>query len=92
MNRALEQIKKVGNCPEGYNWKRKSGGYQCERGGHGVTDALLAEGKAGVVAFKKGSSMNWEDKNDWDGVYYKTGNIREGKPCYSKVDIDAVVE
>jgi hypothetical protein len=51
-------------CPEGYVWNRMPGGYQCQGGGHGVTDELLAEGRGGIWAL---SSKDWEVK---DGPYY----------------------
>lgn len=51
-NWAQEMIKRVGACPEKFEWVRREnpGGYQCEGGGHGITDELLAEGMGGILA------------------------------------------
>jgi hypothetical protein len=51
-NWAKNQIKLIGACPDGWeNWQRREnpGGYQCEKGAHGITDDLLAEGKGGIL-------------------------------------------
>jgi hypothetical protein len=61
---AQELIKRSGACPEGYEWNRMPGGYQCRGGGHGMTDEMLAEGKGGLWALP---TKNWEVKL---GPYY----------------------
>jgi hypothetical protein len=56
------------------------GGYQCQGGGHGVTDELLAEGRGGILAL---SSKNWEVKDGpyypRDGAWYKAAKGSSGK-------------
>ncbi|RFU29078.1 hypothetical protein B7463_g7274, partial [Scytalidium lignicola] len=37
----LDKLKKVGKCPQGYEWVREQGGFICSGGGHHVTDAEL---------------------------------------------------
>ncbi|RDL41632.1 uncharacterized protein BP5553_01611 [Venustampulla echinocandica] len=64
---AQEMIKRAAACPEGYDWNRMPGGYQCRGGGHGMTDELLAEGKGGLYGLR---TRNWEAK---DGPYYPDG-------------------
>jgi hypothetical protein len=68
-------IKGYGPCPETFEWERrneKPGGYQCEGGGHIVTDELLQDAvdkdKMGMYSSKKHS---W-DESTWDGPYYET--------------------
>ena len=75
-------IKKIGNCPEGYDWERRTNGYQCARGGHGVTDQLLAAGKGGILAFK--GTKDWENAKDWEGAYFPSGKSKDGKQMYVK--------
>lgn len=64
---AQDMIKRAAACPEGYDWNRMPGGYQCRGGGHGMTDELLAEGKGGLYGLR---TRNWEVK---DGPYYPDG-------------------
>jgi len=47
---AQEMIARMKGCPDDFKFIRKSNppGYQCERGGHIVTDELLAEGLGGL--------------------------------------------
>jgi hypothetical protein len=61
---AQELIKRSGACPEGFEWNRKPGGYQCGGGAHGVTDELLAEGLGGLWALE---NKDWNSK---EGPYY----------------------
>lgn len=61
---AQNLIKRSGACPQGYDWNRRDGGYQCHGGGHGITDEMLAEGKGGMWALP---TKDWEVK---DGPYY----------------------
>jgi hypothetical protein len=65
---AQGMIKRAGVCPEHYAWRRMSGGYQCEGGGHGITDELLAEGKGGMMAHR---TRQWGVS---DGPYYPHPN------------------
>jgi hypothetical protein len=62
---AKEQIRRAANCPEGYNWNRMDGGYQCEAGGHAITDELLVEGKGGLMCCR---TKKWKT---WEGPFYK---------------------
>jgi len=64
---AQKMIERHGNCPEDKTWERREnpGGYQCDAGGHGMTDELLAEGKGGMLAI---ASKVW---GDFKGPYYK---------------------
>lgn len=57
-------------CPEGYKWERREnpGGYQCGGKGHGTTDTLLAEGRAGLVSLLGGK--NWANPKDFEAVWY----------------------
>jgi hypothetical protein len=63
-----------GRCPEKFGWKRREepGGYQCNGGGHVVTDELLQDvvdkDKFGIYASEKRA---W-DESTWDGPYYET--------------------
>lgn len=68
-NWARSQIKQMDACPEGYDWKRVDGGYQCEKGGHGITDEMLQEGMGAVCSC--GKEKKWEFK---EGPYYPNGN------------------
>jgi hypothetical protein len=63
---AQDMIKRVGACPENFEWVRREnpGGYQCEGGGHGMTDELLAEGKGGIMAH---ATKKWGENK---GPYY----------------------
>jgi hypothetical protein len=63
---AQDMIKRVGACPENFEWVRREnpGGYQCEGGGHGITDELLAEGKGGIMAH---ATKKWGESK---GPYY----------------------
>jgi hypothetical protein len=65
-NWAQEMIKRVGACPENFDWVRREnpGGYQCEGGGHGITDELLAEGKGGIMVL---ATKKWGQSK---GPYY----------------------
>jgi len=65
---AQNMIKRAGVCPENFAWKRQPGGYQCEGGGHGITDELLAEGKGGIMAHR---TRKWEVS---EGPYYQDPN------------------
>ncbi|KAG9228834.1 hypothetical protein BJ875DRAFT_476496 [Amylocarpus encephaloides] len=62
-------------CPQSYKWLRVDGGYQCQGGFHCVTDALLEEGKGGMMAFPQGSSTVW-GVDVWKGPYYRDENIK----------------
>ena len=65
---AQDLISKTTNCPEGYAFERRAGGYQCGGGGHGVSDHLLAEGKGGLLACKEvAGEHKWENM---EGPYY----------------------
>lgn len=65
---AQSMIKRAGVCPENFAWKRQPGGYQCEGGGYGITDGLLAEGKGGIMAHR---TRKWEVS---EGPYYQDPN------------------
>jgi hypothetical protein len=69
---AQELIKRSGACPQGYDWNRRPGGYQCKGGGHAITDDMLEEGKGGVWALP---TKNWEEKvgpyYPRDGAFFK---------------------
>ena len=61
----------MGACPEGYTWTRRPGGYQCNGGGHGVTDELLAERKGGIYGLRCKKWRDWEGKRVGEqGLYY----------------------
>lgn len=68
-------LKTMASCPQGYHWERREnpGGFQCARGGHGVTDTLLEEGKGGILAFFEEKGKKWEVEEDLEGVYYPCG-------------------
>jgi hypothetical protein len=67
-------IEGYGRCPEEFGWKRREGpgGYQCNGGGHIVTDELLQDmvdkDKLGIYASE---NRAW-DESTWDGPYYET--------------------
>lgn len=75
---AQTQIKATGQCPEGYGWDRRPGGYQCLGGGHGMLDENLADGFGGVYLLR---TKDWNEK---DGVYYphptKPGQFKKLRP------------
>lgn len=72
---AQELIRRIGACPEGYDWTRMPGGYQCKGRGHAITDDMLEEGKGGIWALP---TKKWEEK---DGPYYlRNGEFRKVKP------------
>jgi hypothetical protein len=35
-------LKELGQCPQGYDWKKVYGGWQCKGGSHFVSDADVA--------------------------------------------------
>ncbi|KAG4433411.1 hypothetical protein IFR05_011097 [Cadophora sp. M221] len=51
-------ITQIGTCPQKLPWKRinlpptECGGYQCEGLGHFISDALIAEGKGGIMSME----------------------------------------
>ncbi len=54
---AIGQLSIHAHCPEQFKWVRRDaededdeGGYICERGGHSMTDRLIAEGLGGFFA------------------------------------------
>jgi len=61
---AQSVIQKQKACPEGLEWIRRDGGYQCTGGGHGLSDILIAEGKSGVMSLP---TKTWLES---DGIYY----------------------
>jgi hypothetical protein len=72
---AQDLIKRSGACPQGYDWNRKPGGYQCRGGGHGITDDMLAEGMGGMWALP---TKTWAVK---EGPYYpRDGEWYKSKP------------
>jgi hypothetical protein len=62
-------------CPEGWDWGRIPGGYQCRPGGylgnHKVTDDLLAEGKGGVWYRLTQLSQRWH------GPFYEAPDMMQ---------------
>ena len=72
---AQELIRRSGACPQGYDWNRMPGGYQCKGGGHGITDDMLEEGKGGMWALP---TKKWDEKV---GPYYpRNGEFFKVKP------------
>lgn len=76
LNWAKEQLPKTSKCPEKWDWVRREAtgpdgkdvnGYQCERGGHAITDGSLAEGKDCVFGLR---TQKWTDWKAWEGPYY----------------------
>ena len=53
---AINIMNTYGPCPEKYTWIRQNepgiGGYQCDGGGHGVTDEMVAEGFGDIIELK----------------------------------------
>jgi hypothetical protein len=68
---ARDFIGHIGICPQDNGWVRREGGYQCSKGGHGMTDKMIAEGTGKLFAFKLGSAYDWSDKESWKGPYIK---------------------
>jgi hypothetical protein len=68
---ARDFIGHIGICPQDNGWVRREGGYQCSKGGHGMTDKMIAEGTGKLFAFKLGSAYDWNDKESWKGPYIK---------------------
>jgi hypothetical protein len=66
---AQDFMKHIGICPEDNGWERREGGYQCSKGGHGMTDKMIAEGTGKIFAFKRHSARDWNDKESWEGPY-----------------------
>jgi hypothetical protein len=68
---AKDFIGHIGICPQDNGWARREGGYQCSKGGHGMTDKMIAEGTGKIFAFAVGSAYDWNDKKTWKGPYIK---------------------
>jgi hypothetical protein len=68
---AKDFIDHIGICPQDNGWVRREGGYQCSKGGHGMTHKMIAEGTGKLFAFKLGSAYDWNDKGSWKGPYIK---------------------
>ena len=62
-------------CPSDYKWQRIEAppGYQCEKGGHLVSDELIAEGKGGIFVVPGGKRDRRKTDVLWGPYYQASG-------------------
>jgi hypothetical protein len=66
---------KTSACPSNYKWQRIEAppGYQCEKGGHLVSDELIAEGKGGIFVVPGGKKDRRKTDILWGPYYQASG-------------------
>lgn len=66
---------KTSACPSDYKWQRIEAppGYQCEKGGHLVSDELIAEGKGGIFVVPGGKRDRRKTDFLWGPYYQASG-------------------
>lgn len=70
---AQKKLEDMPPCPSGWGWDRVKKGYMCTGGHHFVSDALLAEGRGGVME----TCNRFVSRTGWRGPFYD--GVLEGK-------------